>query len=164
MKKAKSWIGIMLVAVLIAGVFCGCEKSTGTDKTRYLGTWTCNTSSDTAEYLIFDENGYWSIFIDYRSLLNGMQQRPELFSTFEHFIDGNVYSGISKCTFKYIKDTDSQKYTEEYVIDENGNLDFIGSTGLFPYKKYSDNTGYPEEAILKEAKKIFDRALADSKK
>jgi len=163
MKKAKTCIGIMLVVILLTGVFTGCETNTGADKTKYLGTWMCKTSSDTAQYLIFDENGYWSVFIDYRSLLNGMQQRPELFSTFEHFIDGNTYSGISNCTFEYTKDNDYVKYTEKYVINENGTLDFEGSTGLFPYTKYSDNTGYPEDAILKEAKEIFDRALSECK-
>lgn len=97
--------------ILLTGVFTGCNKNTGADKTKYLGTRVCKTSSDTAQYLIFDENGYWSVFVDYKSLRNGMQQRPELFS----------------------------------------------------YVKYSDNTGYPEDAILIEAKEIFDRALADSK-
>ena len=60
-------------------------------------------------------------------------------------------------------DNDYVKYTEKYVINENGTLDFEGSTGLFPYTKYSDNTGYPEDAILKEAKEIFDRALSECK-
>ena len=163
MKKAKTYVGIMLIALLLFGVFAGCENNPDAGKSKYLGTWVCKTSSDTVQYLVFDENGYWDIFIDYKSLLNGMQQRPELFSTFEHFIDGNTYSGVTHCSFKYTKNNEYVKYTEKYVIDENGNLDFEGSTGLFPYKKFSDNTGYPEEIILKEAKEIFDRALTDSK-
>jgi len=164
MKKARNYIGIMLVVVLLASVFIGCKKNAEPDKTGYLGTWTCKTNSDTVQYLIFDEKGYWSIFIDYKSLLNGMQQRPELFTTFEHFIDGNVYPGISHCTFSYTEDTDYIKYTDTYVIDENEKLDITDGTGLFSYTKHSDHTGYPEDAILNEAKEIFDRALADSKK
>lgn len=163
MKKMKTFIGIMLVAILLAGVFAGCEKNADADNTQYLGTWVCKTSSDTVQYLIFDEEGYWSVFIDYTSLLNGMRQRPELFSTFEHFIDGNIYAGISNCQFEYIRDNEYTKYTEKYVINESGKLDVKNSSGLSPYTKFSDNTGYPEDAILKEAKAIFDRALADSK-
>ena len=48
-------------------------------------------------------------------------------------------------------------------MDDSGNLYPNAGTGDWHYTKYSDHTGYPEDAILKEAKAIFDRAMADRK-
>lgn len=90
----------------------------------------------------------------------GISQKPELFTTFEHFIDGNVNSDITYCDFEYHENSD---YTKQFRMDDSGNLYPNGGTGDWHYTKYSDHTGYPEDAILKEAKAIFDSAMADSK-
>ena len=158
MKITKRCLGILLIVVLIATLFVGCKKS---DKTKYFGTWTKNNGSDMVSCMIFDENGYWEIFVDYQGLLNGMKQKPDAFSTFEDFIDGNTLSGVTHCTFKYVSNSD---YADIYEIDESGKLSFKDGSSITPYTKFSDNTGYPEDAIIEKVKAIFDRAMADSKK
>ena len=157
----KRLFAILLVIVITATMMCGCESEP--DTSEYHGTWVRSLDRDLVNCLIFDENGYWDIFIDYRGILYGMRERPELFSTFDHFIDGHTYGGITGCSFKYIANTDYSNYTDTYEIDENGKLDFIGSTGAFPYERYSYHTGYPEDAILTQCRDIFNRALNESK-
>lgn len=158
MKKALS---LLLVVILLATLFTSCSGNEETNKANYLGTWVRRSSTGNIfSCVIFDENGYWEIFMDHSGLSYGISQKPELFTTFEHFIDGNVNSDITYCDFEYHENSD---YTKQFRMDDSGNLYPNAGTGDWYYTKYSDHTGYPEDAILKEAKAIFDRAMADSK-
>ncbi len=161
MKRIKSLLCIFLVVTLIGTLFVGCNKQS---KSEYLGTWKTSTGADAINYLIFDENGYWQVRLDYTPLRQAISDKPDLFTTFEHFIDGNVYPGLTYCEFEYVENTEYNNYTDTYVIDENGKLGY--KDAIFPvyYTKQSDNTGYPSDAILAEAKAIFDKAMAAAKK
>ena len=178
MRKAKKCLGFLLAAVLLVSLLTGCscrnfvenlaEKvHENEDYSAFYGTWvsTVNTKVNSdldqiADYKIFDANGYWDVYITYRGLRNGMEAQPKSFTTFEHFIDGNILPGISGCTFEYVENTPDKHYSDTFKVNEDGTLERKNSNSLF-YQKHSPCVGYPENSILEECKEIFERAAAD---
>lgn len=180
MRNAKKYMGFLLAAVLLAGLLTGCcccpnlteelakQTEEPEENSEFFGTWVSTVNSKVnseleqiADYKIFDANGYWDVYITYQGLRNGMEAQPKSFTTFEHFIDGNIFPGISGCTFEYVENTAEYHYTDTFMVNEDGTLARKNSNNLF-YTKFSPYAGYPETAVLEECKEIFDRAAADA--
>ena len=163
MRKIKRCIGILLVAVLFAGLLAGCYCTNlfKPDKTAYYGTWASVDNelygdSPEIHYLIFDENGYWLVYIYYITMLNCMKGGL-MPCDVDLFLNTDRTTETYGCQFTYFERTD---YTDRFEIDANGNLyEKVDPTDL--YTKYSENTGYPEDAIIEECRELFERAEAE---
>ena len=165
MRKIKRCIGILLVAVLFAGLLAGCccTNLFKPDKTAYYGTWASVDNelygdSPEIHYLIFDENGYWLVYIYYITMLNCMKGGL-MPCDVDLFLNTDRTTETYGCQFTYFE-YEYTDYTERYEIDDNGNLyEKVDPTDL--YTKYSANTGYPEDAIIEECRALFERAEAE---
>ena len=162
MRKIKRCIGILLVAVLFAGLLAGCccTNLFKPDKTAYYGTWASVDNElygDFAkiDYLIFDENGYWSLTMRYNGLSAYMYANPDTHLDFDDFMEDTHFSETG-CYFSYY----NSDYTDRYEIDANGNL-YYKKYPTDLYTKYSENTGYPEDAIIEECRELFEQAEAE---
>ena len=155
---------VKILAILTAFIFvlslsaCGNSKKDELKK-ELLGTWVQESSDNVVNFKIFDENGCWSIFVDYYGLHNAMQEKPELFKEFQDFLDGETYNGLTGCTIEYRKNTKYNDYIDNYEINSEGLLVYKSDDiNLAKFKRFSDNTEFPEETIVEKIKTIYDRA------
>ncbi len=157
-RKIIKFLAALTAFILVLSLSaCGNSHKEGS-KNDLLGTWVQESSDTTIDYIIFDENGYWEIFVNYYGLRNAMQDRPELFEDFQDFLDGNTYNGITGCTIEYNQNMKNNNYIDKYEINSEGFLVLKSDQNLVQYKRLSDNLEYPEKTIVDEIKKMYDRA------
>ncbi len=151
-------VAILIVFTLVLSLSACGNSEKDESKNNLLGTWIQETSDNIIDCKIFDENGYWEIFVNYQGLHNAMKNRPELFVDFQDFLNGKTYNGITGCTFEYHKNTEYSNYIDEYEINSEGMLVLKSDQNLVQYKRFSENSGYPEDSIIEQVKKIYDNA------
>ena len=80
----------LALALLMAVCIFGCGKSnneTSNQPASYIGTWkgSDHDGEKVVHYLIFDEDGYWNIYMNHTSLVKAIRQLPEQLVSFKIF-------------------------------------------------------------------------------
>ena len=165
MNKLLKWICLMLVAVLMLPMV-GCKKKVQpsapiavVDIEDYLGTWqsSAHDGEKVVHYLIFDEDGYWNVHMNYPTLTRAIRQKPDQLVSFAVFceLQNSKHTG---CHYEYVDDA---TYTERFYIDDEGNLvDKEDEEVVFA--QISKDSGEPTETMKKEAADLFDRAREEA--
>lgn len=172
MNALKKWISLALVAVLLLSL-CACGKNENkaqegdnkavVDTEPYIGTWRASdhNGEDVVHYLIFDEKGYWNIYMNYSTLLRAIRQLPDQLVSFKMFCELQK-SKHTGCYYEYVEDI---AFTDDFSIGENSRLTAptsIAVEGVF-FTKISTHSGDPDSKVVAEARDLFDRALVEAK-
>lgn len=166
MNKCVKLLCLLLVLVMLSALF-GCGKH---DKNRpdgddaqdiqpYIGTWKAadHDGENIVHYLIFDENGYWNVFMNYEPLLRAIKQLPEQLVSFKVFCAVQK-SGHTGCYYEYVENA---SFAKEFLINEDGVL-FSKEDETLLYEKVSTHSGEPSADVIAEARDLFDRALVEA--
>ena len=169
MKKLKRVLCLVMVLVMALCLFgCG-KKGDGTEqgdnageKVSYIGTWkgSDHDGEKVVHYLIFDNDGYWNVYMDYKSLVKAIKQLPGQLVSLKVFrkVQNSAQTG---CFFEYIKNEDGNTYKDIFTIDDKGVM--VGKDDAkVSFTKVSDYVGEPDETIVNEAKDLFDRARVEA--
>lgn len=153
-----------LLAVIMLLALCGCGENEGEQvdnteaKAKYVGTWqgSDHDGENVVHYLIFDNEGYWNVYMNITTLTRAIKQLPDQLVSFKTFreVQNSDHTG---CFFEYVKDADGVDYTECFSIDEEGQLTKNEETDVY-FTKFSTHTGEPDETMIGEARDLFDRA------
>lgn len=165
MKNLTKSICLLLVAVLLL-TLAGCGKSeqgvtndgaqSVVDTKPYIGTWrgSDHDGENVVHYLIFDENGYWNIYMNYNTLLRAIKQLPEQLVSFKVFCELQK-SNHTGCYYEYVEDI---AFAEDFSIDANGTMKAAASEDVF-FTKISTHSGEPDSHVVAQSRDLFDRAL-----
>ena len=169
MNKLTKWIALLL-AVVMAFALAGCGKDKGSkkdadkdspadklDMSAYIGTWqgSDHDVENVVHYLIFDEDGYWHIYMNHSTLQRAIKQLPTQLVSFAVFckLQNSDHTG---CSYEYV-----EYEGEEFSMDEDGNIIFKTANGVV-FTKVSDKTGEPDDGIAAQARDLFDRAREEA--
>ena len=163
MNKWIKWICLLLVTVLVLSV-CGCHKegASSADESKetvdlepYIGTWRASDhdGENVVHYLIFDEKGYWNVYMNFATLSRAIKQLPEQLVSFKVFCELQK-SNHTGCHYEYVEDI---AFAEEFTIDKNGQLSGNGKDDVL-FTKISVHSGEPSSDVVEEASDLFDRA------
>ena len=157
----KKMVCVLLAALMIFSVV-GCgngNKKADKDYAPYIGTWQGDDhdNEEVVSYLIFDEGGYWKIYMDYEPLVKAIRQRPDQLVSFSVFckLQNSAHTG---CYYEYIS-IDSVDYTEIFSFDDGA---LVGSDESVLYEKISTHSGTPGDDVVNQARDLFDRALIEA--
>lgn len=154
----------MLVVVLMLPAV-GCKKNkqqspvpvVNTDE--FIGTWqgSDHDGEKVVHYLIFDDNGYWNVLMNYPTLTRAIKQKSEQLVSFAVFceLQNSQHTG---CYYEYVDDA---AYTEDFYINGDGCLVNVENEEVV-YTQISTDFGEPTEAMRKEAADLFDRAREEA--
>lgn len=168
MSKLTRWICLALVTMLLLSV-CGCSKDgqpsankgakPAVDTEPYIGTWqgTDHDGENVVHYLIFDEKGYWNVYMNYSTLLRAIKQLPDQLVSFKVFCELQK-SNHTGCHYEYVEDIE---FTEDFAIDASGKMTAVASEDV-SFTKVTTHSGEPSSAVVAEARDLFDRALVDA--
>lgn len=166
MRMLKKMMCLVLASILVVCLF-GCGKTDNNpsketdDSASYIGTWkgSDHDGENVVHYLIFDENGYWNVYMNYKSLVKAIGQLPEQLVSFKVFRQIQN-SGQTGCHFEYVKNDGDSHYAnafaivnEHLVAKDNENVQFT---------LVSDYTGEPDETMTAESRDLFDRAREEA--
>ena len=172
----------LLLAVLMAFCLFGCKKDeknvkmnkeeakapvteqdSVVDLTPYYGTWkgSDHDGEKVVHYLIFDENGYWNVYMNYVPLLKAIEQMPNMYVSFKVFREERQNSDHTGCYYRYIENTDAASYADLFTISEDGKL-FAKDLEDVIFTFESSDCGEPSDKIAAEARGLFDQALIDA--
>ena len=163
MNKMLKVLCLVLVTVLALSL-CACggqdksEKPDNTErKTAFIGTWkgSDHDGENVVHYLIFDNDGYWNVYMNYTTLTRAIKQLPDQLVSFKIFSQLQK-SGQTGCYYEYVKD-EGVSYVDCFTIDGDGQLTENKNTDVY-YTKISTHTGEPDETMVNEARDLFDRA------
>ncbi len=162
MNRLVKWVSLLLAMVLMLSLI-GCDKKNSSSKkqeteeekvdvTPYIGTWrgSDHDGENVVHYVVFDENGYWNIYMNYATLTPAIRQLSEQLVSLKIFcqVQKSEHTG---CYYEYVEGTE---FAEQYVFDEDGLL----TAGDISFTKVSDHSGEPDESVETEARELFDRA------
>ena len=126
----------------------------------YIGTWqgSDHDGENVVSYLVFDEGGYWKVYMDYAPLVRAIRQLPDQLVSFSVFrkLQNSNHTG---CYYEYIAN-DGLDYTDMFELDEEGNL--VGSDADVKFSKVSTHSGEPSDEVVEQARDLFDRALIEA--
>ena len=126
----------------------------------YIGTWqgSDHDGENVVSYLIFDEGGYWKVYMDYTPLVRAIRQLPEQLVSFSVFrkLQNSNHTG---CYYEYIEN-DGLDYADMFALDDEGFL--VGSDANVKYSKVSTHSGEPSDEVVEQARDLFDRALIEA--
>lgn len=166
MKIFTKLLCLLLALVMTLSLF-GCGKTASSDKNNktvvevepYIGTWEGNDhdGENIVHYLIFDEQGYWNVYMNYGTLLRAIKQLPDQLVSFKVFreLQKSEHTG---CYYEYVEDI---AFTEKFSIDPDNTLTSVGSAEVF-FTKVSTHSGEPSSDVAAEARDLFDRALVEA--
>ena len=154
----------LMIAVCLFG--CGEEdkkKAESTDLSAYFGTWqgSDHDEENVVHYLIFDNDGYWKVSMNYTPLVRAIKQLPDQLVSFKIFCQLQN-SAQTKCFYEYIKN-DGITYDDYFTIDEDGEMTENGNDEVYN-TKISTHTGEPDSTIAAQAQDLFDRAREEALK
>ena len=164
MKKSLCLVLALLIATCVFG--CGqdnAKEAEPADLSAYFGTWqgSDHDEENVVHYLIFDNDGYWKISMNYTPLVRAIKQLPDQLVSFKIFCQLQN-SGQTKCFYEYIKN-DGITYDDYYTIGEDGKMTESGNAEV-TYTKISTHTGEPNGTIVAQAQDLFDRAREEALK
>ena len=167
MNTMKKWLCVLL-ALMMAVCLFGCgeddkKNEEPADVSAYLGTWqgSDHDEENVVHYLIFDNDGYWKVSMNYTPLVRAIKQLPDQLVSFKIFCQLQK-SGQTKCFYEYIENGDNS-YADYYTIGEDGKMTENGIDGVH-YTKVSAHTGEPDSTIVAQAQDLFDRAREEALK
>ena len=166
-KLTKSICWLLVCALALSLCACGKTQQSAsgqsdhavTDTKHYVGTWrgSDHDGENVVHYLIFDENGYWNVYMNYGTLLRAIKQLPGQLVSFKKFCELQK-SKHTGCYYEYVEDI---AYTEEFVIDANDRMTAVTSEDVF-FTKISTHSGDPDSNVVAQARDLFDRALVEA--
>ena len=141
------------------------EKNSAVDLSPYYGTWkgSDHDGEKVVHYLIFDENGYWNVYMNYEPLLKAIKQMPNMYVSFKIFRDERQNSDHTGCYYRYVENADSASYADFFTISEDGQL-IANDLQDVTFTLESSDYGEPSDKIVAEARDLFDQALIDAGK
>lgn len=155
----------LAVLMLIGMVGCGKGK-TGEEPVdpqkfaAYIGTWqgSDHDAENVVNYLIFDDGGYWKVYMNYTPLVRAIRQLPNQLVSFSVFrkLQNSNHTG---CYYEYVENG-GVDYTDLYTLDEEGCL--VGADENVRYSKVSGHYGEPSDEVVEQARDLFDRALIEA--
>lgn len=168
MNKLTKWMCWLLVCVLTLSLCaCGRESKNPVDENGkpvvdvepYIGTWRADDhdGENVVHYLIFDEKGYWNVYMNYGTLLRAIKQLPDQLVSFKVFCELQK-SNHTGCYYEYVEDI---AFTEDFSIDANSKMSAVAFEGVL-FTKISTHSGDPSSAVVAEARDLFDRALVEA--
>ena len=156
----------LLLAILLALSAVGCGKNGNKRNEQkkfepYIGTWqgSDHDEENVVNYLIFDNGGYWKVYMNYTPLVKAIRQRPDQLVSFKIFCQLQK-SGQTGCYYEYVANGNGTDYTNLFTIDGENAL--VGADASVRYTKVSTHSGEPSEAVVSEARDLFDRALIEA--
>lgn len=163
LKKMMCLVLALLMAVCTFG--CGRGKSNNevTDQpASYIGTWkgSDHDGKEVVHYLIFDEDGYWNVYMNYKSLTKAIKQLPEQLVSFKIFRKIQN-SGQTGCHFEYVKNDEGSHYEDVFSFNDEGKLVMQNGEDV-QFVLLSDYVGEPDEAMVEECRDLFDRARTEA--
>lgn len=167
MSMMKKVMCVMLALMMAACLFgCGEDNKKNeepADVSAYLGTWqgSDHDEKNVVHYLIFDNDGYWKVSMNYTPLVRAIKQLPDQLVSFKIFCQLQN-SGQTKCFYEYIKNDDIT-YDDYYTIGEDGKMTEKDIDDVY-YTKISTHTGEPDSTIAAQAQDLFDRAREEALK
>ncbi|MBQ3259167.1 MAG: hypothetical protein IJA68_01455 [Clostridia bacterium] len=140
----------------------GNDRDIGTDDiASYIGTWkgSDHDGENVVHYLIFDEDGYWNVYMNYKSLVKAIRQLPEQLVSFKIFrqLQNSDQTG---CHFEYVKNDGDSHYVDAFSISDGHLVAKDNEDVLFTL--ISDYTGEPDETMIAESGDLFDRARQEA--
>lgn len=178
MKTFTKVICLALAAVLVTVSFAGCgdkKKSSGKGNDKVadntvtataddnvdvdlIGTWkgSDHDGENIVHYLVFDENGYWNVYMNYTPLVRAIRQLPGQLVSFKKFCDLQN-SDHTKCNYEYVEDSTFAGFS----LNEDGQLVYDELDDVY-FTKISDQVGTPGEDVAAQARDLFDRALIEA--
>lgn len=167
MNTMKRFLCVMMALMMMVTLF-GCgednkKKAEPNDVSAYLGTWqgSDHDEKNVVHYLIFDNDGYWKVSMNYTPLVRAIKQLPDQLVSFKIFCQLQN-SGQTQCFYEYVKN-DAIAYDDYYIIDEDGKMTENGIDDVY-YTKISTHTGEPDSTIVTQAQDLFDRAREEALK
>lgn len=135
------------------------ENEDTLDVDTLIGTWqgSDHDEENVVHYLIFDENGYWNIYMNYPTLLRAIKQKSDQLVSFTVFLklQNSDHTG---CFYEYVEDS---SFVKQFVMDEDGNLMFAADEDVL-FTQVSTESGEPSDEIVAQARDLFDRALVEA--
>lgn len=164
MKNLKRWLCFLMALVMPLCLF-GCSidnEKPSTDLTAYYGTWQASDHDEenVVHYLVFDNDGYWNIYMNYTPLVRAIKQLPEQLVSFKIFCQLQN-SGQTRCYYEYVKNENDVNYADIFTIDDDGRLTEKVDAEVY-FTKVSTHTGEPDEVVVTQAKDLFDRAREEA--
>ena len=164
--KKMAKILCFVLAMAMALSLCACGESNGSEKTdnaqdkeRYIGTWkgSDHDEENVVHYLIFDNDGYWNVYMNCKSLTKAIKQLPEQLVSFKIFrqLQNSAQTG---CFFEYVENS---HYADLFTFDDQGRLIAEDIEGIH-FTKISEDTGEPNETIIEQSHDLFDRAREEA--
>lgn len=156
---------VLAVLMLVSAIGCGKKKtykkdplSTQQKLQQYVGTWqgSDHDGENVVHYLVFDEEGYWNIYMDLKPLTTAIKQLPDQLVSFKIFTQLQK-SGQTGCHYEYIKNDGNINYADYFTIDKDGRLAESGTSEVY-FTRISEESGAPAESIVSEARDLFDLA------
>ena len=166
MKMLKKLLCIVL-ALLTSVCLLGCGEKESQEEpntaSAYLGTWqgSDHDEENVVHYLVFDNDGYWKISMNYAPLVRAIKQLPEQLVSFKIFCQLQN-SGQTKCFYEYVKNGDGS-YVDSFTISEDGKMTENSSSAV-TYTMVSSHAGEPDETVVAQARDLFDRAREEALK
>lgn len=167
MKMLKKILCLTMALLLTFSLFgCGEKDSNPSDevieKPSYIGTWkgSDHDGKEVVHYLIFDDDGYWNVYLNYKSLTKAIKQLPEQLVSFKIFRKIQN-SGQTGCHFEYVKNDEGSHYEDVFSFNDEGKLVMQNAENV-QYVLLSDYVGEPDEAMVEECRDLFDRARTEA--
>ena len=167
MKMMKKLLCLALAFMMAVCLF-GCgeddkKNAEPSDLSDYIGTWqgSDHDEDSVVQSLIFDNDGYWKIYMNYTPLVRAIKLLPDELVSFKIFCQLQN-SGQTKCFYEYVKN-DDVTYADSYTIDEDGEMTENGNSEI-TYTKVSAQSGEPDSTIVAQAQDLFDRAREEALK
>ena len=166
MNKVTKALCFLLAMILVLSLCaCGEENGEKNDNSEaredYIGTWkgSDHDGENVVHYLIFDNDGYWKVYLDYTPLVRAIKQLPDQLVSFKVFCQLQN-SGQTKCYYEYVENGDVD-YTVTFTLDADGKLKENVETEVV-FTKISTHSGEPDETVVQEARELFDRAREEA--
>lgn len=166
MKKTMRLLAAFIALLMLTSLL-GCNKketkkeTASVDTTAYIGTWQGgdHDGENVVHYLVFDENGYWNVHMNYAPLVKAITQLPGQLVSFKAFREVQN-SAHTQCYFEYVENTDQVHYIDLFSVNEEGVMSEKGAE--VQYARIAADSGELSSAILDEARDLFDRAFLEA--
>ncbi len=166
MNKVTKMLCFLLAMILMLSLgACGEANGEKPDNSEaredYIGTWkgSDHDGENVVHYLVFDNDGYWKVYLDYAPLVRAIKQLPDQLVSFKVFCRLQN-SGQTKCYYEYVENGDLD-YTTAFTLDADGKLKENIETEVV-FTKISTHSGEPDETVVQEARELFDRAREEA--
>ena len=170
-KVTKSFCFLLAMLLLLSLLGCGKkasksdkkpsvadEETESVDMMSYIGTWqgSDHDMENIVHYLIFDENGYWNVYINYATLKRAIKQMPERYVSFKITFEGEQPRNNSEHTGCYYEFVPYGK--DVFFMDDDGKV-ICESMKDVSFTKVSEEAGEPSGVVREQARDLFDRVL-----